>query len=86
MLDVLEAPAVTATTPALPELRIADRCDQGGCSAQAFMRASINGANVLLFCGHHGQRNVEALKEQGFYVEDYRDRINNKPSVRANSV
>lgn len=34
------------------ELRIADRCDVGGCNAQAFV-VTGHDAGILLWCSHH---------------------------------
>lgn len=44
------------------------RCDK--CTARAYMRA-VNTTGTLLFCGHHGKKYQEALRAQGFLVEDY---------------
>lgn len=49
-----------------------DRCDK--CGARAYMRAT-NTTGTLLFCGHHGGKYQQALRDQGFLVEDYRSFI-----------
>ena len=30
-----------------------DRCDAGGCGAQAYVRVHLKSSLELLFCGHH---------------------------------
>lgn len=58
------------------------RCD--ACGSQAFVRATKqadNGAtHDLLFCGHHGRKSMDKLKEQKFAVLDRTDLINPEPS------
>lgn len=72
---------MTATTmemgPSVP-LSLMDRCDR--CGSQAFVRASKNDS-TLLFCGHHGHANMDVLILQEFEVEDFREDINQKPSL-----
>lgn len=51
------------TTPnddlrAEPQLTAADRCD--ACGAQAYVRATVNGTE-LLFCAHHAKKHQEKL-------------------------
>ena len=49
-----------------------DRCDQ--CGAQAYIRVSI-GESELLFCGHHGRRNEEKLRQIATDWHDETDRL-----------
>ena len=72
--------AVVIEPPA--PLSLADRCDR--CGAQAFVRASKNGL-YLLFCGHHGHENLDALVMKDFVIHDFTTTINKKPSVSANA-
>jgi hypothetical protein len=41
-----------------PQLTAADRCD--ACGAQAYVRATVNGSE-LLFCAHHAKRHQDKL-------------------------
>ncbi|SNC60650.1 hypothetical protein SAMN05445756_0322 [Kytococcus aerolatus] len=50
----------TATAPT-PTLTPADRCDR--CGARAYLRATVSGTH-LLFCAHHGQAHLPALRER----------------------
>lgn len=52
------------TTPtddlrAEPQLTAADRCD--ACGAQAYVRATVNGTE-LLFCAHHAKKHQQKLE------------------------
>ncbi len=52
----------TTMTPAdATELTAADRCDR--CSAQARVRAIMNGGGDLIFCNHHAQQYEEQLRK-----------------------
>lgn len=75
-----QAPTTIATATAL---NVTDRCDR--CNAQAFIIARKGETSSLLFCGHHGRKYMPALVTQGFDIEDQTHRINEKPSVSANS-
>jgi hypothetical protein len=57
----------TATAPARV-LTIQDRCDR--CGSQAFIAATLPSGSVLLFCGHHGRRYLDALRAQGADIRD----------------
>lgn len=57
-------------------LRTSDRCDR--CSAQALYHA-IKGDQDLLFCGHHGNRHMDALVMSGWEVLDERDGLYQAP-------
>ena len=35
------------------QLTAHDRCDAGGCGAQAYVRVLLQSSLELLFCGHH---------------------------------
>ena len=63
-----------------PALFVTDRCDR--CGAQAFVRVVLR-SGELLFCGHHGRENAEALEGVALYVEDGTGAINVKPSPSA---
>ena len=73
---------VTAPTPtaspargssaAERELTTADRCD--ACGAQAFVRVVLV-SGELLFCGHHGHRNMTALERQALFIQDETSRL-----------
>jgi len=59
----------------MSELTRQDRCDQGGCQAQAFYRASlITGA--LDFCRHHYLKHEEALAPYVVSLIDESEGIN----------
>lgn len=58
-------------------------CDQ--CHAASGYYVVKVGESELIFCGHHYQKNLSHIIEQGYHVDDYSDRINEKPSVSANS-
>jgi hypothetical protein len=49
-----------------------DRCDR--CNAQAYMIA-MKGTQELMFCAHHGAKNLTALVEAGFSIHDERDAL-----------
>ena len=54
------------------ELTLADRCDS--CNAAAYVRALKDG-NQLLFCGNHARRNIVALTNTGWHIDDQTSRI-----------
>jgi thiamine monophosphate kinase len=86
MLDTAKTETTVApTVEVVPERRTLDRyhdrCDS--CKAQAFMLA-YKGDYELLFCGHHGNKNLAALIEKGWTVQDDTAMINEKPSPSAN--
>ena len=49
-------------TAIAPTLSATDRCDR--CGARAYIRATVAGS-PLLFCAHHGQQHLPALRERG---------------------
>lgn len=55
-------------------LTAVDRCDR--CNAQAYVRATIEGLD-LLFCAHHGKEKLPLLLQQGFTVEDESEQLYN---------
>lgn len=75
------------------QLKVSDRCDR--CGAQAFMRICYeklkgdSGHLELLFCGHHGKEQEEAIKEKSAQtgnivkIYDYTASINIAPSISA---
>lgn len=48
-------------------LTAADRCDR--CNAQAYVRATLSGLDLLL-CAHHHREHGPALRDQGATVHD----------------
>lgn len=61
------------------------RCDR--CGAQAFVKAMHPDMSTeLLFCGHHGRKNLDALVNQGWTLNDQTPFINIEASMSANSV
>jgi hypothetical protein len=78
-------PQVTQPAEATMELKVSDRCEQGGCGAQAYVRATITTvlddgvASVpLLFCRHHYLKNAEALAKANAFIHDESHKINAK--------
>lgn len=63
-LDSTAQPSTLEAQTAGPDWTAAltahDRCDAGGCGAQARVRVATAGGGQLLFCRHHG----EALREK----------------------
>jgi hypothetical protein len=63
-----------------PALILSDRCDV--CRAAAFVRA-VHGTEKtadLLFCGNHARRNLVALVEKGWLIDDQTFLAFEKPS------
>lgn len=75
-----------------------DRCET--CGAQAFMRVwvPITDPDVvqekdilddprlpLVFCSHHGTKLEVEFEARGWEINDFRHKINEKPSVSASS-
>lgn len=56
------------TTPSLPKLTAADRCDR--CDAQAYLRASLTSGGELLFCGHHATAHKDQLAQVAAWIQD----------------
>lgn len=69
----------------MTELTAHDRCDNGDCSAQAFVRSRTEDhLRMLDFCGHHHTKHAAALAAAGFIVAiDNRDKINKKSESSA---
>jgi hypothetical protein len=81
-IETLLPPFTGGIAPGSPLLPI-DRCDQGGCSAQAFVRVVI-ADSPLLFCGHHFACNeVGIVSTKGVRVDDFRDMINRQSNSSA---
>jgi len=51
-------------------LRVADRCDVGGCGAQAYIRATLLNGLDLLWCAHHGAQHKATMADR---VESWQD-------------
>jgi hypothetical protein len=54
------------TIPAVPDLKVADRCDR--CSAQALVRVQMPSKKLLDFCQHDYRKHELALITQGANV------------------
>ena len=61
--EEVKAPPVVAP----PMFNAMDRCDR--CGAQAYMRAMLEGGE-LLFCGHHGNQYRAGLIAAGAAIEE----------------
>lgn len=59
-----------------------DRCDTGGCPAQAWVLVKFL-TGELLFCSHHFDRFEAALIKDAYEVIDERHRINAKSESSA---
>lgn len=59
-----------------------DRCDTGGCPAQAFVLVKFL-TGELVFCGHHFDKYEAALLKDSYEVIDERHRINDKSESSA---
>ena len=57
-LTEMPDPAVNTMPPNPLVFTAHDRCDQ--CGAQAYTKVVL-ASGVLLFCGHHGKANMDAL-------------------------
>ena len=64
-------PVSTVDAPTA-QLTNQDRCDR--CGAQAYVRATIAGSD-LLFCGHHFRAHEAGLTAAGAAIVDERHRI-----------
>ena len=59
-----------------------DRCDTGGCPAQAWVLVKFL-TGELLFCSHHFDKFEAALIKDAYEVVDERHRINAKSESSA---
>lgn len=66
MAPILERSIETEWLNGVDPLTVADRCDQE-CNAQALVRLH-NSTRLLDFCGHHFNKNSDALSDQGWAV------------------
>jgi hypothetical protein len=67
----------------IPQLRPADRCDCGGCSAQAFYAVLFTADNTepLLFCRHHYLEHESAITAKNpLAIRDDSHTLNEKPN------
>lgn len=72
MLEGIEIPVSNIVDT--DSLTLKDRCDM--CAAAALVRASKSTAAAdLLFCGSHAKKNVSALIEQNWQIDDQTYRI-----------
>lgn len=67
----------------LSPLTALDRCDAGGCSAQARCRAWLPSGNYLLFCRHHALEHENALLDQGAFLDEQYDDLEVRPGASA---
>lgn len=69
----------TMTTASAAEIKYVlnklDRCDTGGCPAQAWVLVKFL-TGELLFCSHHFDKFEAALIKDAYEVVDERNRIN----------
>lgn len=68
----------TAVAPGSRVLGAGDRCDR--CAAQAYVRVTLNNGGELLFCGHHGRRHAERLREVATAIHDETGRLFDPPA------
>lgn len=54
-------------------LTAADRCDR--CGAQAYVRVTMPGGSVLLFCAHHSKEHNDKLRQVALKIEDETSKI-----------
>ena len=69
MTTAIASEALTAT----------DRCDR--CGARAYMRVTLPGGGVLLFCGHHGRRHASALEAAAADIQDESQTLGSTPAT-----
>lgn len=70
------------TTASAYVLNKLDRCDTGGCPAQAWVLVKFL-TGELLFCSHHFDKYEAALLKDSYEIIDERDRINAKSESSA---
>lgn len=70
------------TASAAHVLSKSDRCDAGGCPAQAWVLVKFL-TGELLFCSHHFDKFEAALIKDAYEVIDERHRINAKSESSA---
>ncbi len=62
------------TTTVLDDaLTAADRCDR--CGAQAYLRVTLVGGGVLLFCAHHAKAHSDKLRQVALKIQDETDKL-----------
>ena len=54
-----------------PKLKKAERCDVGGCPAQAYLMVEFKGG-ALIFCSHHFNKYEASLFESAEDIHDER--------------
>ena len=57
-----------STTLMHAPLTAEDRCDR--CGAQAYVRVTLDGGAILLFCGHHFKEHEDRLRAVAINVHD----------------
>ena len=71
-----------STSASAQVLSKADRCDAGGCPAQAWVLVKFL-TGELVFCGHHFDKYEAALYKDAYDIVDERHRINDKSESSA---
>lgn len=81
-METMDAPATTETEAkalieeiAGRELRVADRCDRGNCTAQARCRVIFESGKYLDFCYHDYNEMEPTLEASAVFVVDERSKI-----------
>jgi len=64
-------------------LTAADRCDR--CGAQAYIRVRLASGGELFFCGHHGKRYEENLRNIALDIHDETDKLAETPATASES-
>jgi hypothetical protein len=64
---------LTTTEPTT--LTAHDRCDVGGCGAQAYVVVNLLLNGPLMFCGHHFAANETNLTACAVSIHDERERL-----------
>jgi hypothetical protein len=80
-MDTMTEQSASATV-AQYALTKQDRCDTGGCPAQAWVLVKFL-SGELLFCSHHFDKFEAALIKDAYEVIDERHRINAKSESSA---
>jgi hypothetical protein len=70
-----------STATAASALTASDRCDR--CSAQAYVRATLESGFDLLFCAHHFHENEDRLRQVAVRIQDESDRLAEVPATAA---
>ena len=69
---------MTPTLTREPSLLATDRCDR--CGAQAYVRVTLDGGSVLLFCAHHYRAHEDRLRSVAVDILDETRRLDEGPA------